>query len=97
MFRTTCDKRVTTSAARQPTNSKPEHLEMPAGKSPMCTKPNRSNRVPCPTSARQRLIATPITAPPSIGIPNPGGTGRVLALRQLGASRSVAPHTNHRP
>src|SRR6476659_6366284 len=30
-FRTTCDKRVTNSAARQPTHSKPEYLEMPAG------------------------------------------------------------------
>jgi len=32
MFRTACDNSVTTSAARQPTNSKPDHLEMPAGK-----------------------------------------------------------------
>ena len=30
---------------------------MPAGK-PDLHQPDRSNRVPCPTTARQRLIAT---------------------------------------
>jgi hypothetical protein len=58
MFRATCDKRVTTSAARQPTTSKPDHLEMPAGKPdvhPHQTAPTLST---APPPARQRLIAT---------------------------------------
>jgi hypothetical protein len=45
--------------------------------------PNQTAPTPlhCPTTTRQRLIA-PHHGSPSIGIPNPCGTGRVLALRQ---------------
>ena len=40
MFRATCDKRVTTSAARQPNNSKAQHPECPPGTSRFA--PNQS-------------------------------------------------------
>ncbi len=47
MFRTTCDNSVTTSAARQPTNSKPDHLEMPAGKPDLHqTRPGQPSPLP---------------------------------------------------
>jgi hypothetical protein len=70
MFRTTCDNSVTTSAARQPTNSKPEHLEMPTGKPDLPQTRPRPTPLPCPTTTRQRLIATHHDTP-SIRTPRP--------------------------
>ena len=88
MFRTTCDKRVTTSAARQPTNSKPAHLEMPAGKPDVHqTRPLQS--WPGPTTARQRRIATHHD-PPSIGIPTPAAPAVCCALSQLATLEPAA-------
>jgi hypothetical protein len=56
MFRATCDKRVTTSAARQLIHSKPVHPEMPAGK-PDVHQPRP--RQPLPHHREHpRLIAT---------------------------------------
>ena len=106
MFRAACDNSVTTSPpASPPTANLSISKCLPV--SSMCTKPVRANPVHCPTTARQRLIA-PHHDSPSIGIPNPCGTGRVLALRQLATLElaalnisarvlRVAPHTNHRP
>ena len=99
MFRATCDKRVTTSAARQPTNSKPAHLEMPAGKPDVHqTRPRQSCALP--HHPRQRLMATHHDSP-FIGIANPCGTGRVLAVRQLAtlelAARTLSAHSAARP
>ena len=55
MFRTTCDKRVTTSPPAGPSTSKPQHPEMPAGK-PDCPKPERAKPAHCATTARQPLV-----------------------------------------
>jgi len=70
MFRTACDNSVTTSAARQPTNSKPDHPEMPAGKPDLHqTRPGQPS--PLPTTARQRLIANRHDSPSAIRTPQP--------------------------
>jgi hypothetical protein len=81
MFRTACDNCVTTSQARRPTNSKPAHLEMPAGKPDVRHTSPRQPRH-CPATARQALIATHHDSP-SIRHANPCGTGRVIPLRTL--------------
>jgi len=54
---------VTTSAARQPTTSKPEHLEMPAGKPDVHqTRPDRplATAPPPRASGSAHLITTPV-------------------------------------
>ena len=105
MFRAACDNSVTTSAARQPTNSKPAHLEMPSGK-PDLHQPVRSNRVPCPTTARQRLIA-PDHDSPSIRTPHPLRDRPCSSTAPIRHSRACGPqhqctfrgsaHTNTAP
>jgi hypothetical protein len=99
MFRATCDKRVTTSQpASRPTANRRISKCPPAN--PMCTKPDRANRVPCSTNARQRLIA-PHHDSPFIGIATPCGHARVLAVRQLAtlelAARTISAHSAARP
>jgi hypothetical protein len=89
MFRAACDKRVTTPPARQPTTSKPAHREMPAGKPDLHqTRPRQLSALPhhrVPAAHR-----TPSRHPSAR--PDPCGTGRVLALRQLGAPRTTPDH-----
>jgi hypothetical protein len=77
---------------------------MPTGK-PDLHQPDRTDPLHCPTTARQRHIARHHDTP-SIGIPNPRGTGRVIPLRQLAtlelaaldiSARPQRAHTNHRP
>ena len=95
MFRTTCDNRVTTSAARQPTNSKPAHPEMPAGKPDMHqTRPLESCALPhhrAPAAHRNP------SRPPFHRHPHPCGTGRVLALSQLATLEPAALNISARP
>ena len=69
MFRAACDNSVTTSQPASPPTANLSISKCPPA-SQICTKPDRSNRVPCPTTARQRLIATHHDTP-SIRIPPP--------------------------
>jgi hypothetical protein len=96
MFRATCDKRVTTSPPRQPTNSKPAHLEMPAGQ-PHLHQTRPRQPAPLPHNPAPAAHRAPSRHPLASASPTPCGTGRVFTLRQLGASRSVAPHTDSPP
>jgi hypothetical protein len=95
MFRATCDNSVTTSAARQPTNSKPAHLEMPAGQTRFA--PNQSAPTLCTAHHRTPAAHGTSLRQPSIRTPTPCGTGRALALRQLGtlelAALNISAHS----
>jgi len=91
MFRTNCDKRVTTSAARQPTHSKPEHPEMPTGKPDMHhTRPRQSCALPhhrTPAAHRNPSDS------PSVST-HPRGTRHVIPLRHCDsriAALSISP------
>jgi len=71
MFRTACDNSVTTSAASQPTHSKPDHVEMPAGTTDLHqTRPGQplSTAPPPRASGSSQTVTT--TLPPSAR-PNP--------------------------
>ena len=100
MFRTTCDKRVTTSRPASPPTANLRIPKCPPA-NPICTKPDRSNPLPCPTTARQRLIA-PHHDSPSIRSPTPAAPavfchGANSPLSSLPPShqctfRGAAPH-----
>jgi hypothetical protein len=67
MFRATCDKSVTTS---QPVSPPPANLTIPKcpPAQPMCTKPDRANRGPCPpphTSAHRTPSRQPFHPHPT--------------------------------
>ena len=57
MFRTACDNSVTTSPPASPPTANLSISKCPPA-NPICTKPDRANPLHCPTTARQRLIAT---------------------------------------
>lgn len=87
---------MTTSAARPPTTSKPDHLEMPTGKPDSHqTGPGQPLRH-CPTTARQLLIANRHHSPSAICTPNPCGTGRVIPLRTLATRGFAGRHIQSR-
>ena len=96
MFRTACDNSVTTSAARQPTNSKPDHPEMPAGKPDLHqTRPGQPlSTAPPPRASGSSQPVT--TALPPSARPNPCGTGRVIPLPTLATLEFAAAHIQSR-
>jgi hypothetical protein len=93
MFRVASDNSVTTSPPASPPTANLRIPKCPRA-SPDVHQPDRANPLHCP--ARQRLIA-PHHDSPSIGIPNPCGTRRVIPLRQLATLELAALNISARP
>ena len=106
MFRAACDNSVTTS---QPASRPTANLRIskcpPAN--PICTKQDRSNRVPCPTTGAPAAHRRSSRHPFHPHAPPPAALNRVIPLRQLAtleladlnisARPAARPHTDSPP